>query len=139
MVRIYFEIDRAPSELLLPRMTELAWQLSRYLWRGSVNFKINSRPLFTIIFKLKNDNLKTRDFSPLIKRAITGVWYFIASLIAKSLPKNILGKYQKDDFALLYKSRIEAMTSFRLFWPPPPLIKVDFFGRSCKHSLWMSP
>ena len=43
------------------------------LWRGSVNFKINSRPLFTIIFKLKNDNFKTRDFSPLIKRVITGV------------------------------------------------------------------
>ena len=43
------------------------------LWRGSVNFKMNSRPLFTIIFKLKNDNFKTRDFSPLIKRVITGV------------------------------------------------------------------
>ena len=25
--------------------------------------KINSRPLFNIIFKLKNDNFKTRDFS----------------------------------------------------------------------------
>ena len=45
------------------------------LWRGSVNFKINSRPLFTIIFKLKNDNFKTRDFSPLIKRVITDVMY----------------------------------------------------------------
>ena len=43
------------------------------LLRGSVNFKINSRPLFTIIFKLKNDNFKTRDFSLLIKRVITGV------------------------------------------------------------------
>ena len=43
------------------------------LWRGSVNLKINSRPLFTVIFKLKNDNFKTRDFSPLIKRVITGV------------------------------------------------------------------
>ena len=43
------------------------------LWRGSVNFKINSRPLFAVIFKLKNDNFKTRDFSPLIKRVITGV------------------------------------------------------------------
>ena len=39
-----------------------------------MNFKINSRPLFTIIFKLKNDNFKTRDFSPLIKRVITGVF-----------------------------------------------------------------
>ena len=39
------------------------------LWRGSVNFKINSRPLFTIIFKPKNDNFKIRDFSPLIERA----------------------------------------------------------------------
>ena len=43
------------------------------LWSGSVNFKINSRPLLTIIFKLKNDNFKTRDFSPLLKRVITGV------------------------------------------------------------------
>ena len=45
------------------------------LWRGSVNYKINSRPLFTIIFKLKNDNFKIRDFSPLIKRVITGVYH----------------------------------------------------------------
>ena len=32
------------------------------LLRGLVNFKINFRPLFTIIFKLKNVNFKTRDF-----------------------------------------------------------------------------
>ena len=36
-----------------------------------MNFKINSRPLFTIIFKLKNDNFKTRDFSPLIERVLS--------------------------------------------------------------------
>ena len=34
---------------------------------------MNSRPLFNIICKLKNDNFKTPDFSPLIKRVITGV------------------------------------------------------------------
>ena len=62
-----------PVQKYLPRLAELAWQLSRYLWRGSVNFKINSRPLFTIIFKLKNDNFKTRDFSPLIERVLVGV------------------------------------------------------------------
>ena len=38
-----------------------------------MNFKINSRPLFTIILKLKNDNFKTRDFSPLIERVLAGV------------------------------------------------------------------
>ena len=38
-----------------------------------MNFKINSRPLFTIIFKLKNDNFKNRDFSPLIERVLAGV------------------------------------------------------------------
>ena len=38
-----------------------------------MNFKTNSRPLFAIIFKLKNDNFKTRDFSPLIERVLTGV------------------------------------------------------------------
>ena len=61
------------TQKYLPRMAEMAWQLSRYLWRGSVNFKINSRPLFTVIFKLKNDNFKTRDFSPLIVRVLAGV------------------------------------------------------------------
>ena len=38
-----------------------------------MNFKINSRPLFTIIFKRKNDNFKTRDFSPRIERVLAGV------------------------------------------------------------------
>ena len=64
-----------PVQKNLPSRAELAWQLSRYLWRGSVNFKINSRPLFTIIFKLKNDNFKTRDFSPLIERVLAGAGY----------------------------------------------------------------
>ena len=41
-----------------------------------MNFKINSRPLFTVIFKLKNDNFKTRDFSPLIERVLAGVAYY---------------------------------------------------------------
>ena len=68
-----------PVQKYPPRMAELAWQLSRYLWRGSVNFKINSRPLFTIIFKLKNDNFKTRDFSPLIERVLAGVIYYLES------------------------------------------------------------
>ena len=47
------------------------------LWRGSVNFKINSRPLFTIIFKLENVNFKTRDFSPLIEWVLAGVMSFL--------------------------------------------------------------
>ena len=47
---------------------QLAWQLSRYLF-----FKKNSIPLFTIIFKIKNDHFKTRDFSPLIERVLAGV------------------------------------------------------------------
>ena len=44
-----------------------------------MNFKINSRPLFTIILKLKNDNFKTRDFSPLIERVLAGVLFLIQS------------------------------------------------------------
>ena len=43
------------------------------LWRGSVYLEINSRPLFTIIFKLENVNFKTRDFSPLIEWVLGGV------------------------------------------------------------------
>ena len=62
-----------PVQKNLPSRAELAWQVSRYLWRGSVNFKINSRPLFTIIFKAKNVNFKTRDFSPLIEWVLAGV------------------------------------------------------------------
>ena len=62
-----------PVQKYLPRMVELAWQLTWYLWRGLVNFKINSRPLFTIIFKLKNDSSETRDFRPLSERVLAGV------------------------------------------------------------------
>ena len=55
-------------------MAELARQLSSYLWRGSVNFKINdSRPLFTIIFKLKMVNSRVKEFSPLIKWVLGSV------------------------------------------------------------------
>ena len=37
--------------------------------------KKKSRPFFIIIFKLKNGNFKTRDFSPLIERVLAGVSY----------------------------------------------------------------
>ena len=36
-------------------------------------FRVLGMYNFAVIFKLKNDNFKTRDFSPLIKRVITGV------------------------------------------------------------------
>ena len=65
-----FRVAAAQCKNICPEW--LNW-LSRYLWRGSINFKINSRPLFTIIFKLKNDNFKTWDFSPLIERVLAGV------------------------------------------------------------------
>ena len=51
-----------------------------------MNFKINSRPLFTVIFKLKNDNFKTPDFSPLIRRVIAGV----------NLPKSQILRHKKS-------------------------------------------
>ena len=56
----YFEIPLAPSEILanLPGQFKLSGQISLHraaeTLKGSVNFKMkNSRPLFTIIFKLK--------------------------------------------------------------------------------------
>ena len=58
-----------PVQKYLPRLAELAWQLSRYLWRGSVNFKINSKPRFTIIFKLKT----VISWLEIIKRVLAGV------------------------------------------------------------------
>ena len=38
-----------------------------------MDFKNKSRPFFIIIFKSKNRNFKTRDFSPLIERVLAGV------------------------------------------------------------------
>ena len=49
----WFEIHRAPSELLLPRKAELARQASRYLWRGWVDFKKNLDHFSSTFFKLK--------------------------------------------------------------------------------------
>ena len=66
-------------------MAELAWQLSRYLWRGSVNFNINSRPLSTIICLLKYDNFRTRDFSPLIEGVLAGVYLLCTGILYKLL------------------------------------------------------
>ena len=94
-----------PVQKNLPSRAELAWQVSRYLWRGSVNFKINSRPLFAIIFKLKNVNFRTRDFSPLIEWVLVGVswwkqptlnYYYILFILINNLFSNLLS----DIFAL---------------------------------------
>ena len=41
-----------------------------------MDFKKESRPFFVIIFKLKNGNFKTQDFSPLIERVLAGVTPF---------------------------------------------------------------
>ena len=64
-------------------------------WRDSVNYKINSRPLSTIIFKLNIGNFMTRDFSPLIKWDLAGVYLggvhsitFILSGCSSALPCN---------------------------------------------------
>ena len=46
-----------------------------------MNFKINSRPFFTIILKIKNDNLKTRDFSPHIERVLAVVHGIILKIV----------------------------------------------------------
>ena len=49
-----FQSCCCPVQKSLPRRAELAWLVSRYLWRGTWNFKITfSRPLFTIILSKK--------------------------------------------------------------------------------------
>ena len=66
---------------------------------------MNSRPLCTIIFKLKNDNFKTRDFSPLIKRVITGVCLVL--LFAKIILDQLLwigAKYQNFAYRPMSKT-----------------------------------
>ena len=77
-----------PVQKNLPSRAELAWQVSRYLWR--VNFKINSRPLFTIIFKLENVNFKTRDFSPLIE------WVLELGLVCSEIPLKVQMRLTND-------------------------------------------
>jgi len=44
-------------------------------WLKSCGFQKKYRPCFIIIFKLKNGNFKTRDFSSLIERVLAGVDY----------------------------------------------------------------
>ena len=39
-----------------------------------MDLKKKSIPFFIIIFKLKNANFKTLDFSPLIERVLAGVY-----------------------------------------------------------------
>jgi hypothetical protein len=52
-----------PVQNNLPRKAELAWQVSRYLWRPPWNFKIFfSRPLFVIILSQKWCQISVRIF-----------------------------------------------------------------------------
>ena len=59
-----------PVQKICPE--RLNW-LGRLAGISEVDFKKKSRPFFIIIFKLKNGNFKTRDFSPLIERVLAGV------------------------------------------------------------------
>ena len=61
-----------------------------------MNFKINSRPLFTIIFKLKNDNFKTQDFSPLIERVLAGVTQLSKFIYKGLLFSSFIGLFIHD-------------------------------------------
>ena len=63
-----------------------------------MDFKKKSRPFFTIIFKLKNDNFKTQDFSPLIERVLAGV----------KIPPKPDQKFTKTDLVLLTTSEAAA-------------------------------
>ena len=68
----------------LPIKAELAWQVSMYLWRGSVNWILkwipgHFSPSF-LIFKAKNFIFKTWEFSPLIEWVIAGVLYVFSSI-----------------------------------------------------------
>ena len=98
----------------LPIRAELAWQVRRYLWRGSVNFKINSRPLFTIIFKAKNVNFKTRDFSPLIEWVLAGVSKESQGISRHSRNLKESWEIPKNHKGVLKKSR----KSWRKSWNP---------------------
>ena len=86
-----FRVATAQCKKNLRREAELARQVSRYLWRGSVDFKKKPRPFFIIIFKLENGNFKTRDFSPLIERVLAGVHNLLhlLGIVLTNLPKPV--------------------------------------------------
>ena len=90
-----------------------------------MNFKINSRPLFTIIFKLKNDNFKTRDFSPLIERVLAGVFHILFSeSMYHYLSKNIVTSDYEKVYSIILDTIIkkEPPTTFSVL---APKIKVE--------------
>ena len=69
-----------PVQKNLPRKAELAWQVSRYLWRPPWNFKIIfSRPLFIIILSQKWCQISVRIFCvlPGTKNLQWWVWNFV--------------------------------------------------------------
>ena len=75
-INLLSELSAHQLELILICPEKLNWPGRR----GSVDFKKKSRPFFIIIFKLRNSNFKTRDFSPLIERVLAGVSEAILSL-----------------------------------------------------------
>ena len=54
-----------------------------------MDFKKKSRPFFIIIFKLKNGNFKTQDFSPLIEIVLAGVGCQLFSHLTSNNNKNV--------------------------------------------------
>ena len=52
-----FQSCCCPVQKKLPRKAELAWQISRNLWRGSWNFKTIFLDHFSPSFKAQNGNL----------------------------------------------------------------------------------
>jgi len=92
-----------------------------------VDFKKKSRPFFIIIFKLKNGNFKTRDFSPLIERVLAGVDYievptfkiynfhiynFLGPIFASRLKKK--NSFNAEIFLILIAAGRNSMTQLTL-------------------------
>ena len=83
--------------------TFLHWAAATLKGLGKFQIK-KSRPLFTIIFKLKNGNFITRDFSPLIKRVLAGVTHTAPFDSAKPYQKFVLSvKWQRGSLSNIIK------------------------------------
>ena len=63
----------------------LHWSAATLKGLGEFQNK-KSRPLFIIIFKLKNNNFKTQDFSPLIERVLAGVQLLLQNFTGEEKP-----------------------------------------------------
>ena len=122
-----------PVQKNLPRKAELAWMVSRYLWRGTWYFKITfSIPLFTIIFKPK---MVISRLKILVTYSSHSRWCELFAAIGnpiRNVPLTIASPIYKWSSSSLEQT---LDTKIGRFWSLPPLILIPSFPSDVRRSL----